>query len=83
MAGGESSKWSVDRLDGTNWSVWKFQMKHLLLAKDLWGLVDDTEVLRHGATPQQETDHKKRQQKTFSTIVMSISPSQLLSYHFV
>ena len=71
------TKWSIDRLDGSNWSVWKFQMKHLLLAKGLWGLVDETEALRTGATAQQEAEHKKRQQKTFSTIVLSICPSQL------
>ena len=65
------SKRSIDRLDGANWSVWKFQMKHLLIAKGLWGLVDDTEVLR------QESEHLKRQQKTFSTIVFAICSSQL------
>ena len=27
------------------------------------GLVDETEVLRHGATPAQEAEHEKRQQK--------------------
>ena len=28
-------KWSVDKLDGGNWITWKFQMRHLLLAKGL------------------------------------------------
>ena len=71
------AKWTIDRLDGTNWAVWKFQMKHLLLAKSLWGLVDGTEVLRHGSSNQQEAEYNKRLQKAFSTIVLSISPSQL------
>ena len=52
-------------------------MKHLLLANGLWGLVDETEVLRHGATAQQEAEYNKRAQKAFSTIVLAISPSQL------
>ena len=70
-------EWSIDRLDEANWSVWKFQMKHLLLAKGLWGLVDNTEVLRQGASAQQESEHLKRQQKTFSTIILAICLSQL------
>ena len=48
-------------------------MKHLLLAKGLWGLVDGIEDLRSGATAQQQGDFKRRQQKTFSEIVLSIS----------
>ena len=68
---------SVDKLDGSNWAISKFQIKRLLLAKGLWGLVDGTEVLRAGATAQQEADFVKRQHKAFFTIVLSISPSEL------
>ena len=71
------AKCSIDRLDANNWFAWKFQMKHLLLANGLWGLVDETEVLRHGATAQEEAEYNKRVQKAFSTIVLAISPSQL------
>ena len=28
-------KWSVDRLDGTKWPMWKFQITHLLQAKGI------------------------------------------------
>jgi len=42
---GFDEKWSVEKPDGSNWTTWKFQMKHLLLAKGLWGLVDGTETL--------------------------------------
>ena len=52
-------------------------MKHLLLARRLWGLVDGTEVIRDISSAQQEADFKKRSQKAFSTIVMSISSSVL------
>ena len=43
-------KWSIDKLDDSNWSTWKFQMKHLLLAKELWQYVDGSEVLGTDAT---------------------------------
>ena len=57
--------------------MWKFQIKHLLLAKDLWGVVDGTEVLQDDASAQQRADFNKRSQKAFSTMVMSVSLSQL------
>ena len=37
-------KWSVDKLNGGNWITWKFQMRHLLLAKGLWKYVDGSET---------------------------------------
>ena len=71
-------KWSIDRLDGKNWMTWKFQMRHLLLAKELWGFVDGTETLRDDMTPQQQADHKKKSQKALSAIfVMVVSTCQL------
>ena len=70
-------KWSIDKLDSSNWITWKFQMRHLLLAKGLWGYVDGTEALREDASAQQRADFKKASQKAFSTIVMAICTSQL------
>ena len=29
----------IDKLDGSNWSTWKFQIRHLLLAEGLWSHV--------------------------------------------
>ena len=52
MAMTSDDKWVIDKLDGSNWTTWKFQMKHLLLAKGLWGLVDGTEVLVEDANAQ-------------------------------
>ena len=48
-------------------------MKHLLLAKGLWGLIDGLEVLEESPMVQQEANFKKSSQKAFSTIVMSVS----------
>ena len=73
----EVDKWMIDKLDSSNWMTWKFQIKHLLLAKELWGFIDRTEVLQENASAQQRADYNKRLQKAFSTIVMLISLSQL------
>ena len=46
-------KWTIDKLNGGNWSTWKFQMRHfLLLVKGLWGYVDGTEQLPGNANAQ-------------------------------
>lgn len=56
MAGNSvDEKWSIDKLDGSNWTTWKFQMRHLLLAKGLWRHVDGTAVLAENANAQAQT----------------------------
>ena len=69
--------WSIERLNGENWSTWKFQMKHLLLTKDLWNITQGTEQLSATANEDAIAEFDTRSQKAFSTIVMSISPAQL------
>ena len=73
----DSCKWSIDKLDSSNWMTWKFQMKHLLLSKGLWGIVDGSERLAEDALVQQQAEFRKRAQTAFSTLVLSISSSQL------
>ena len=77
MARMAEEKWSIEKLESSNWITWKFQMRHLLLAKGLWGYVDGTEVLGNGATAAQRAEFKKMSQKAFSTIVMAVSSSQI------
>ena len=38
-------KWSIEKLNESNWNAWNFQMKHLLMAKGLRSLVDGSEAL--------------------------------------
>ena len=79
MAGTVDEKWTIDKLDSTNWTTWKFQMKHLLLAKGLWGFISGTKLLAEDADAVARADFQKRShaQRAFSTLVMSISTPQL------
>ena len=52
-------------------------MRHLLLAKGLWGHVDGTEVLAEDANAQAQAEFRKKSQRAFSTIVLAVSTSQL------
>ena len=78
--GATDEKWTIEKLDGeSNWSTWKFQMKYLLLSKDLWGFVDGTEpVLTEGVAAEVKANYLKRSQKTFSVIVL-VSATWLLN----
>ena len=77
MAGPAEEKWSIDKLDSSNWLTWKFQIKHLLLAKGLWEQVEGTDVLAEDANDQARAEHTRRSRKAFSTIVMAVSTSQI------
>jgi len=70
-------KWSIDKLDGNNYATWKFQMKHLLLAKDLWEHVEGTAEIGNDANAQARAEFAQKSQKAFSTIVLAISTNQL------
>ena len=70
-------KLMIDKLDGSNWITWKFQLKHFLLAKGLWKYVDGSAALVEGATAEQRAKHQSESQKAFSFIAMSVSTPQL------
>ena len=52
-------------------------MRHLLLAKGVWGYVNRTEQLPGNANAQTQTEFQKKSQRAFSRIVMAIDTPQL------
>ena len=80
MAAGADEKWTIDKLDGTNWTTWKFQKKHLLLTKELWGIVDGTEILAEDSGADARASFGRRSQKAFSVIMLAINTSHLVSH---
>ncbi len=77
MAGSIDEKWSIDKLNDSNWTTWKFQMRHLLLAKGFWGHVEGTDVLAEDGSDQVQREFRQKEQKVFSLIIMSISTRTL------
>ena len=53
-------------------STWKFQMKHLLLAKGLWGVVDGSEALTESTSEEIAAQFCSKSQRAFLTIVLAI-----------
>ena len=72
-------KWSFDKSDGLNWMTWKFQIRHLLLAKGVWRCVNRSEALPKYSSAQVHTDFEKKKQEqwAFSIITLAISTPQL------
>ena len=79
--GATNERLIIEKLDGEancNCSTWKFQMKHLLLVKDLLGFVDGTETITtKDAAAEAKVDYQKRSQKAFLVILLATTPSQL------
>ena len=71
-------KWVLNKPDGSNWVMWNFKMRHLLLAKGRWGIIDGIKVLANDASPQLQAEFEKLQ-RALSTILLEIYTSQL--YH--
>ena len=62
-------KLTIDKLDGSNWITWKFQLRHFLLAKGLWKYVDGSAVLAEGATAEQRAKHQSESQKASPSLL--------------
>jgi len=77
MMAASDSRWSIERLNGDNWTTWKFQTKHVLLAKGLWNITQGTEVLADEADDATTNAYNSRCQNALSLLVMSIETSQL------
>ena len=66
-----SDEHKPDKLVGAdNWSPWKFGMRMYLTGKDLFGLVDGTEVLDETATAKEREVFKKRENQALAIICL-------------
>ena len=55
-----------------NWNSWKFNMRMYLLGKDLFDIVNGTEVLGEQATAKERDIFKKRENRALSIISLGI-----------
>ena len=70
-------KWTITKLDGSNWMTWKIQMRHLLLDKELWSYVEGTEEIAEDATAEVKAKFNKNSQKALTNIVLAMASSQI------
>ena len=63
-----------DKLDGTNYPMWSYMMKHVLVAKQLWNIVVDVDRRPAGPTTSQSTITDTG--SSSSTVTSSTPPTQ-------
>src|SRR5215469_14554113 len=72
-----SSIHSIDKLDGTNYHAWKYKIQMVLIDKDLWEVVDETEK-----KPENDNNGAaawtKKDKKALATISLTIKDSELV-----
>ena len=61
------------KLTADNYHNWKFSIKMMLIGRDLWEIVEGSEVLPEEATPKQTQEFRKRVNKALSLICLSVS----------
>lgn len=71
-------KWSIDRLTLPDYSTWKFELKHLLIATHIFGYIDSTnKAPDDSASNKDNKEYASELAKTFSQVVLSVSDGQL------
>jgi hypothetical protein len=70
---GDESIFRVEKLTSENYHNWKFDMKMLLVGKDLWDIVTGDEILEEDAEDQERSRFRKRENKALSVICLAIS----------
>ena len=63
----------VDKLNGTNYHNWKFNVRMLLIGKDLWEIVEGTESIGVGANEAEVKKFRRRENLALSIICLSVS----------
>ena len=61
------------KLTSENYHHWKFNIKMMLIGRDLWEIVEGSEVLPEEATNKQTQEFRKRVNKALSLICLAVS----------
>ena len=69
----------IDKLNDSNWPIWKLQMTAYLQAKELWGLIDGSNVRPEDNAQNQEALARfiVRESRVNSILLQTVSTSQL------
>ena len=65
----------MEKLTTENYNSWKFNMKMSLVGRDLWEIVEGSEVLKPNASEAENLAFKKRENKAMSSICLAITTS--------
>ena len=72
VASTEEINYRVEKLSSENFYNWKFDMRMLLIGKDLWDIVSGAEVVANDASQAQKDSFRKRDQRALSWICLGL-----------
>ena len=65
----------TEKLTAENYHEWKFNMKMVLIGKDLWEIVEGTELMPTTRDANRLSKFRKRENQALALICLSVSPS--------
>jgi len=72
----------IDKLNGTNYRSWKFNMKMILVQRELWQHVIGEAILPADHTPQEEKHFNNKENKALKTIVLGVEPEHQIHIQY-
>lgn len=68
----------VDKFNGDNFSLWKFKMEMILSAKDLWDIVDKSELPPPSTADERDKkDYERRCKRAFAVIATNLVDKEM------
>lgn len=71
----------IETLNGTNYRSWSFSLKMLLIARDLWEVIDPESVRPGDDKKTAQASWDKKDRSVFATIALSMKPSEQEHIH--
>ena len=69
----DGASFKCEKLVADNYHSWKFNMKMYLMGRDLWDIVQGTEVVEEDANAENLRKFKKRENLALASICLSVS----------
>ena len=69
----EEAHFKLEKLTVENYHGWKFSVKMYLIGKDLWDIVQGTEVLAEDANEDDKKKFRKRDNLALASICLAVS----------
>ena len=78
-----SSLVSIEKLTGSNYHTWKFDMKMMLMREELWAITNGKETLPKDGTSKDDVlqEWAKKDEKALATICLAIAKSEQSHVH--
>ncbi|UYV68602.1 hypothetical protein LAZ67_6000178 [Cordylochernes scorpioides] len=71
-----SGLYQIEKLNSENYETWKMQMKMILIHSELWDYANSIRIKPE--TEVESAEWEKNDQKALATIVLSLSPSEII-----